>query len=837
MSCCRSVFPHFLTVLMLCASVHADAVQWRVEDGGNGHWYAFRSQPTAACWSNARASAAAEGGHLVTLTSSQENDWVRTVIVAPNNLGCGSGPFTGGTCEGRPWGQWYWITGEPFSFSGFANGEPNSGGTEKYIHYWNWCGGLHWNDTVACEARSWIVEWSADCNDDGLIDYGQILAGQLIDANGNNVPDTCEGAFASATTNPGPAPATTVMKDFDMGEGLSVGIRLDGSLVAWGAYSVTPATGVFAQISVGRNCAIGLRQDGTLAGFGANEQGRLNLPAGSYRRISAADATWHAAAIRADGAAVCWGYNNHGQCNSPTGSFREIAAGGHEVWSGFTVALRSDGSLAAWGNNTWGQRNVPAGSGFRAIAAGYYHALALRQDNTVAGWGWNQSGQSTPPAGTFVSISCGSTESLAVRSDGTVATFGAVPASVVGFFASKTDVVKAQMICCEGATALSSADCDGDLVMDPAEIAADPSIDQNANAVLDSCEASYDVPQLYATIQAAVDATPLGVARVITVAPGTYNQSFSLNGKDVVVRGAPNNTTILDGTGLTTSIARFTGGEPTTAGVENLVFRNGTSGSRLTPASTFTIGGAIYANTSHASIRNCRFENCRADYGGAIYQYVGTLAWDNCVFVNNIANDEGGGALVYNCSGTVSGCSFTGNRCGMNGPGSGSGFKVVGSNGLSESVVLQGCTLTGNVAGDSGSAVEFYQHVKYNPGVLHIVGTSITGNSSGQPFASGAGGLRVIGEQASCVISGNSVICENSATEVGGPYLVSGSASICDCVADFTGDGLVNGGDLGVLLSEWGAAPPSGLGDANHDGMVDGADLTIVLSSWGTCGP
>jgi hypothetical protein len=354
---------------------------------------------------------------------------------------------------------------------------------------------------------------------------------------------------------------------------------------------------------------------------------------------------------------------------------------------------------------------------------------------------------------------------------------------------------------------------------------------------LSTVPAGYSVPGCFSTIQAAIDAIPSGQSAVISVSAGTYNQSFSLNGKNVVVRGAPNNATILDGTGLTTSIARFTGGEPATAGVENILFRNGTSGSRFTPASTFTIGGAIYANTSNAFIRNCRFENCRADYGGAIYQYVGTLAWENCIFVNNIANDEGGGALVYNCSGTVSGCSFTGNRCGMNGPGSGSGFKVVGSNGLSESVVLQGCTLTGNVAGDSGSAVEFYQHVKYNPGVLHIVGTSITGNTSGQPFASGAGGLRVIGEQASCVISGNSVICENSATEVGGPYLVSGSASICDCVADFTGDGLVNGGDLGVLLSQWGAAPPSGLGDANHDGMVDGADLTIVLSSWGTCVP
>jgi hypothetical protein len=37
-----------------------------------------------------------------------------------------------------------------------------------------------------------IVEWSADCNADGIVDYGQILSGALTDANGNNVPDCCE---------------------------------------------------------------------------------------------------------------------------------------------------------------------------------------------------------------------------------------------------------------------------------------------------------------------------------------------------------------------------------------------------------------------------------------------------------------------------------------------------------------------------------------------------------------------------------------------------------------------------------------------------------------------
>jgi len=41
-------------------------------------------------------------------------------------------------------------------------------------------------------ANSAIIEWSADCNTDGIVDYGQILQGQLADVNANGVPDSCE---------------------------------------------------------------------------------------------------------------------------------------------------------------------------------------------------------------------------------------------------------------------------------------------------------------------------------------------------------------------------------------------------------------------------------------------------------------------------------------------------------------------------------------------------------------------------------------------------------------------------------------------------------------------
>lgn len=49
---------------------------------------------------------------------------------------------------------------------------------------------------------------------------------------------------------------------------------------------------------------------------------------------------------------------------------------------------------------------------------------------------------------------------------------------------------------------------------------------------------------------------------------------------------------------------------------------------------------------------------------------------------------------------------------------------------------------------------------------------------------------------------------------------------------DLTGDGQVDGADLGLLLGNWGG---SGVGDLDGDGAVDGADLGQLLGAWGGC--
>jgi hypothetical protein len=62
------------------------------------------------------------------------------------------------------------------------------------------------------------------------------------------------------------------------------------------------------------------------------------------------------------------------------------------------------------------------------------------------------------------------------------------------------------------------------------------------------------------------------------------------------------------------------------------------------------------------------------------------------------------------------------------------------------------------------------------------------------------------------------------------PYLVV-EYEIGSTPGDFTGDGEVDGADLGLMLAVWGTCPgcPE---DLTGDGEVNGADLGLLLSFW-----
>jgi len=185
----------------VAAPAHAqDAVQWRVEDGGNGHWYQWASWGQFASTHEAFLFAEARGAYLATLTTANEEGFVQANAIA------GSCLFTAGSealigllqdkGAGEPSGGWRWVTNETLIYSNWRASEPSNSGSGEDVGFLNRSGG--WNDggTVLGCAHAAILEWSADCNADGIVDFGQIRAGELDDANANNIPDCCEQGAA-----------------------------------------------------------------------------------------------------------------------------------------------------------------------------------------------------------------------------------------------------------------------------------------------------------------------------------------------------------------------------------------------------------------------------------------------------------------------------------------------------------------------------------------------------------------------------------------------------------------------------------------------------------------
>lgn len=97
----------------------------------NGHSY-YRSTGSMT-WTDARQACLNMGGHLVTVTSAAENNFIFNLW--PSG-------WIGLTDEVSE-GTWRWVTGEPFSWSNWNGGEPNNAGNEDYIQF---VGGGKWND-------------------------------------------------------------------------------------------------------------------------------------------------------------------------------------------------------------------------------------------------------------------------------------------------------------------------------------------------------------------------------------------------------------------------------------------------------------------------------------------------------------------------------------------------------------------------------------------------------------------------------------------------------------------------------------------------------------------
>jgi hypothetical protein len=168
-------------------------VQWRGEDSGNGHWYQMVITNTPTSWQVAREASKSLGGHLVSITSEQENQLCLTI--AANGPSVPGGSVWLGASQKTDAAPYSSETGEPFVWTpgcGFSNTSQTCG-LENYLTMTSPWIGCAWNDVAVCwEIPALLVEWESDCNSDGVVDYGQVLQGELSDVNVDGVPDVCQ---------------------------------------------------------------------------------------------------------------------------------------------------------------------------------------------------------------------------------------------------------------------------------------------------------------------------------------------------------------------------------------------------------------------------------------------------------------------------------------------------------------------------------------------------------------------------------------------------------------------------------------------------------------------
>ena len=149
---------------VVCAE--AAPIQWKVEDGGNGHFYNVVGVTRGISWTDADEAATNRGSgwHLATITSAEENAFVYSLVAGKPQFwkigdgGVATGPWIGVKRAGLA-GAFSWVTGEAFDYTNWAPGEP-AGGDRVTLFAANAPDGPQW-DAIAgtrTDVVSYVIE-------------------------------------------------------------------------------------------------------------------------------------------------------------------------------------------------------------------------------------------------------------------------------------------------------------------------------------------------------------------------------------------------------------------------------------------------------------------------------------------------------------------------------------------------------------------------------------------------------------------------------------------------------------------------------------------------------
>jgi alpha-tubulin suppressor-like RCC1 family protein len=311
--------------------------------------------------------------------------------------------------------------------------------------------------TQAGTASDWVLV------DVGAHSLGVMDDGTLWSWGNNSTGVTGLGTATGTTLVPTQVGTDTNWASVSAGNQHSLGVRTDGTLWSWGNNNFA-ATGLgtsagttlvptqvgtdtnWAYVSAGAQHSLGIRTDGTLWAWGYSTDGRLGIgtPAGlvlspvqvgTATNWASASAWRHSLGVRTDGTLWSWGSNSEGATGLgiDTGNTLVPAQvgvgtdwGGASAAGGFgiglmSLALRTDGTLWSWGDNALGATGLGVDTGttlvptqvgsatdWTSMSAGGVHSLAIRSDGTL--WSWGSNGQARTGLGTLAGTTLAPTQ-------------------------------------------------------------------------------------------------------------------------------------------------------------------------------------------------------------------------------------------------------------------------------------------------------------------------------------------------------------------------------------------------------------------------------------------
>ena len=253
--------------------------------------------------------------------------------------------------------------------------------------------------------------------------------------------------------------------------GSGAGGRLgDGTIVSKSSPVQIGTLKNWKQVAAGESHTVAVKTDGTLWAWGVNTSGRLGdnttaaksspVQIGSFTNWKQVSASSHTLAVKTNGTLWAWGVGTAGQLGDSAFSDRSspvqlgLLTNWYQVAVGaqHSLAIKTDNTLWAWGVNTNGQLGndtaantqspIQIGSltNWRQVSAGINgrFSAAVKTDGTLWAWGLNTTGQlgdgtasntnSSPvQVGLLTNwkqVSCGTDFSVAVKTDGTIWSWG-----------------------------------------------------------------------------------------------------------------------------------------------------------------------------------------------------------------------------------------------------------------------------------------------------------------------------------------------------------------------------------------------------------------------------